>query len=349
VGEDTRNAELAGDGHLVRLEPRTFEDLRALDADSRDDERPFRVVKRVSEINEGMYESFVGPVVRAFVNEHTAEAARQMQPSRIQRWLYSEQNPAMRPISAMADAVRGQRFEAEADNPFRILEAAGSRMIEQTLDAYRDARDQWAETMFYAIYDNPMAEAAVGLHEMQAKRAARIPRAIWNRYLELEREATEERMDSGDFVDALIRSVIYVSGGSLDERAFNMMQQVREQVPEAAALKIDKLRERFRRQARVISLDVDRALAGLPHIVREKARRAELAELVRTVEMARDPSAEQLRRLQRVEEALHLEPAELEASTRAAGKSGSGARSGRASISAGLGRKPRVRARRVRG
>jgi hypothetical protein len=349
VDADTQNAELAGDAHLVRLEPRTFEDLRALDADSRDDERPFRVVKRISEINEGMYETFVGPFVRALVNENTADAVRQMQPSRMQRWLYSERNPAMRPISALADVVRAQRIEAEADNPFRIMEEAGSRMIEQSLDAYRDARDQWAETMFYAIYDNPLAEAAVGLHEMQAKRAARIPKAIWNRYLELEREATEERMDSGDFVDALIRGVIYVSAGSLDERAFNMMQQVREQVPEAAELKIDRLRERFRRQARVIALDAERALAGLPLIVREKSRRMELAELVRTVEMARDPSAEQLQRLRRVEEALHMEPAEREASARAAGRGGSGARSGRASISVGRGRKPRVRARRIRG
>jgi hypothetical protein len=349
VDGEAANSELLGDGHFVRLEPRTFDDLRALDADARDDERPFRVVKRVSEINEGLYETFLGPVVRALTNEQTAEAVRQMQPSRMQRWFYSERNPAMKPVSALADMVRTQRVESEPDNPMRVMEETASQVIEQSLNAYRDARDQWAETMFYAIYANPLVEAMLGLHDMKTKRAPRIPRAIWNRYLELQFEATEERMESGDFIDALIRGLLYAAGGPLDERAFRMMQQVRDEISEAAGLSISDLRERFRRQARVLALDSQRALAGMPKLVRDKSRRAELAVIVRKVENARSPDADLLLRLKHIEEALNLEPSERENAQSVGSRSGSGARSGRAAITRSGGRRPRVRARRARG
>jgi hypothetical protein len=338
----SKASERIGDGHLVRLEARTFDDLRALDADARDDERAFRVVKRVSEINEGLYETYAGPLVRALTNEQTAEALRQTQPSRLQRWLYSERNPAMRQVMALAELVRMQRNEIEEDNPYRVLEQSGARWIEQSLDAYRDARDRWSEVLFYSIYDNPVTEAMVGLHEMQAKRAPRVPRAIWQRYLELQCEASEARMQSGDFVDALIRCVLYAAGGSLDERAFQTMQAVRDRMPDAAGVTITELRERVRRQARVLALDPARALAGLPHLVRERTRRVELSELVRTIEEARGPDEAIERRLLQIEEALRIDP-EHATTDRAPALAGRGSRSGRASIDAGQGRRVRAR------
>ena len=59
----------------MRFEARTVEDILALD-DGREDEQPFETVARISEINEGLYETFVSPWVRLWVNEATAEALR---------------------------------------------------------------------------------------------------------------------------------------------------------------------------------------------------------------------------------------------------------------------------------
>jgi hypothetical protein len=327
--DEARDADVILDSHFVRLEPRTFDDLRALDSDARDDERAFRVVKRISEINEGLYETFLGPFVRGFATEQSAQAIREAQPSRVLRWMYSERNPTMRPVAALADAVRGQRAAVDDDNPFRRAEAVGAQVIEQSLDLYRDIRDRWAEAAFYAIYGNPVAEAMVGLHEMQEKRAPRIPQAVWSRYLELEQEATEVRMDNGDFVDALIRSLLYAAGGSLDERAFRTLESVRSGIPGAADMSIGELRVRARRQARALALDEDRALAGLARIVREPAGRAELARIVRSVEQARDPDSEIQRRVQRIEQVLLQESDVRERTVRASGRAAS-AQSGRA-------------------
>ena len=60
--------------YLIRFEPRTIDDILALD-DGREDEQAFEVVKRVSQINQGLYDTFVSPVVKAMSNEATARGA----------------------------------------------------------------------------------------------------------------------------------------------------------------------------------------------------------------------------------------------------------------------------------
>jgi hypothetical protein len=121
-----------------------------------------------------------------------------------------------------------------------------------------------------------------------------------------------------------------------------MMVEVRERLPEAAEIGIGEIRERFRRQARVLALDPARALAGLPHLVRDKARRAELSNLVRAIEQAREPDEATLQRLQQIDEALRL-GGEQASAVRTAVPPGAAARSGRASVSVGGGRRPRAR------
>ena len=59
--------------YLIQFAPRTIEDILALD-DGREDERAFEVVERVSRINQGLYDTFASPFVKAMSNEATASA-----------------------------------------------------------------------------------------------------------------------------------------------------------------------------------------------------------------------------------------------------------------------------------
>ena len=59
-------ADLLPGKYLVRFEGRTIEDILALD-DGREDEQAFETVARISEINEGLYDTFVEPVGPACV------------------------------------------------------------------------------------------------------------------------------------------------------------------------------------------------------------------------------------------------------------------------------------------
>ena len=74
-------ADLLPGQYLVRFEGRTIGDILAL-GDGREHEQAFETVARISEINEGLYDTFVSPWVRLWSNEASAEALRLMHPLR---------------------------------------------------------------------------------------------------------------------------------------------------------------------------------------------------------------------------------------------------------------------------
>ena len=158
--------------YLVQFQPRTIDDILKLD-DGRGDERAFEVVNRVSQINQGLYETFLSPVVKALSNEGAARVMRDLNPARMERWAFSDVNPWMWWVKPMADWVRANRQPVAPDNPFVQLEKKVSGQIEEALDRYRDARDAASERLFKALYESPWLSAAVGCPAA----AASAPRA----------------------------------------------------------------------------------------------------------------------------------------------------------------------------
>ena len=94
--------------------------------------------------------------------EAGAEARRQLSPMRTRRYLFSDMNPFMMPIRAMAGLARDHRAPAAADNPFLALEKAWADGVERSIDAWRDARDAWIESAFHAIYGGLAAVGVTG-------------------------------------------------------------------------------------------------------------------------------------------------------------------------------------------
>ena len=89
--------------YLFRLEARTLNDIRALGGNNAEDDKRFATVERVSEINQGLYRTFADPGVRAAVTEPVAEAMRAMHPNRLRFAMFSDANPFMQPVKALAE------------------------------------------------------------------------------------------------------------------------------------------------------------------------------------------------------------------------------------------------------
>src|SRR5215211_2615953 len=121
---DTANPELAAGEWIMRCERRTLDDIRAMGGNDLADERRFATAARVSEINLALYRAFAQPVVRAMTSAPIADAMRQLHPLRLQYELFSDANPLMAPVKAMAERAREDRQPAGADNPFPALQAA---------------------------------------------------------------------------------------------------------------------------------------------------------------------------------------------------------------------------------
>ena len=109
--------ELIEGRYLIKFEMRTIDDILAL-GDGREHERAFKVVKRVSEVNQSLYDTFLSPLVQAMSNEMTAQWSRMLQQDRLQRYMISDMNPAMWPLKFFAPMVREQRKPVSTDNPF---------------------------------------------------------------------------------------------------------------------------------------------------------------------------------------------------------------------------------------
>ena len=62
---DAANPELIGGDWIVRFEPRTLDDVRAIVQPDPENERRFATVRRVSEINLGLYRTLFQPFVQA--------------------------------------------------------------------------------------------------------------------------------------------------------------------------------------------------------------------------------------------------------------------------------------------
>src|SRR5262249_51778458 len=102
-------------------------------------------------------------IVRALVNPQLAEWMHQLHPLRLQYELFSNADPMMAPVAAMAERVRENRRPVAADNPFVAMQENASRQIVAALDAWRQASETFAERCFFRVYGSPTLQAAAGI------------------------------------------------------------------------------------------------------------------------------------------------------------------------------------------
>jgi hypothetical protein len=261
--------------YLIQFMPRTTDDILALD-DGRKDEQAFEVVNRVSQINQGLYDTFASPIVKAMSNEATARVLRETNPARLERWFFSDMNPWMLWVKSMAETVRANRRPVG--------------QIEQALDQYRDVRDEMSERMFKAIYESPWLAAAVGADAQNLGR--RGPQSTtWEQdeLKRLKRQEFEAGVEQGTLLDAWARLVIYVrpEGVGVDERPFNMVRRMIEELKPENVPPLAALKAAVKRQAFILALDEERAIAALPKLAPEMRHRRQGFDVARMVMKSR--------------------------------------------------------------
>jgi pimeloyl-ACP methyl ester carboxylesterase len=300
------------ESYTVRFEARTFDHLHAYD-DGRDDEAPFRSVAKVSEINEGLYETYLGPMVRATATEATAKMTRALNPARVRFAGFSDLNPWMLGVKAAAEIVRSNRAEAPADNPLRAAEAAAVGRIETALERYTVQRDLAQEQMFKAIWTNPLMVALTG--EAASFADSRKPKKALDRaYGDLARlklAAIRARETEGTFVEAVLRVVnaAIKAVGGVDARAMAAAQEIKASHPAFQGLSRAEFLREMREAALMVAFDEDAALEALPLLLKTDAeRRDALAVLRKLTEWRPEVAPEVEAVIARVSAILGIEP-----------------------------------------
>jgi hypothetical protein len=261
-------ADLIAGDYLVRFETRTFDDIRSLGVNDREDDKKFAAVARISEINLALYRTFVQPWVRMCANEGGADWLRQMHPLHLQYAMFSPHNPFLGLISSAAALARENRRPVSKDNPFWVAQNWFADLTEIWLDAYRDVRDCALETTFHALYGAPFVQALVGPNgsdeNLRAKPAGDTFHAqfVASRVQEL-----KEQIPEGGAREALIRALIYVRmpDGVVDERGFNFLRKIRKEA--GKGLTLSEFKKLVRDQYLMLLVDERRAVDAIPEML----------------------------------------------------------------------------------
>ena len=300
---EAANPELIGGDWIVRFEPRTLADLRAIVRPSPENELRFAATRRVSEINLGLYRTLFQPFVQAFANTQTAAWLHKLNPAELPYELFSDRNPLMQQIARLAEQIRHQRQPTAPDNPLLQVQAMLSDGIIAALDGYRDLRDRSLEQIFLAIYSAPLLQALVGLRGSDEP-PRRHPGIEPERLAFIQQRIAElkARLAEGGLREAAIRGLVYIGleGPGVDERAFAALRQMRDQ---HSGLTLAEFKQVLREQFFALLLDRDGALAAIPQMLpADAAVRAEaLARIRQVVAAVGAPTGERAERLARIE------------------------------------------------
>lgn len=302
---DTANPDLAHGDWIMRCEARTLDDIRALGGNDVAEDRSFAAAARVSEINLALYRTFAQPFVRAAVTAQAADLMYRLHPLRVQYEAMSDANPLAAMLAPAADLVRENRVEAGKDNPFLTLQETMSRQIIAGLNAWRDARDSFSETLFKAIYGSPVVQAMVGIDPSSERPLRKAGKSALHREL-VERRIAElkSHIGKGGLREAVVRALLYVGmpRASVDERGFEMVRRIRRSQEDMPPISLQDFKALVREQFFLLLIDPDGAIAALPAMLpQDAAARAKAMAIIREVlAAAGDIDGESKARLQRI-------------------------------------------------
>ncbi|MCI3204809.1 MULTISPECIES: DUF3141 domain-containing protein [Pandoraea] len=263
--DDTLHGELADGDYVMSIQRRSVDDVRAIVQPDTESDKRFAAVAHLSDIHLGLYRSLVQPWVRAMVTPTSAYWMRVLHPLRVSYELWSDRNPFAVPFADKAERVRDARHPVSPENPFLALETAVSSAIEQSLNFYRDVRDDGYEKAFELIYGQPWVQALAGLHGSDGT-AVRVHPGTSPEHVAFVKEALALRrheLHQGGVLEAGIRALLWVHRlhGEADERQFNLARSL----PRGdAQISIERFREIIRRQAGLLRMAPDAAMEAIP-------------------------------------------------------------------------------------
>jgi uncharacterized protein DUF3141 len=299
----TLESELVTGDWVMRCEPRTLDDIRALGGNDVSDDRRFATAAHVSEINLALYQQFWRPVIRSATNPVWADWLRELHPLRLQFKVFSDRNPVVAAIAPIADVVSKRRHRPKANNPFLAIQEMVSTAIEAGLNFSRDINATISEATFLSLYGSPALQAAVGIDPASKQSVRTVAKTALHREL-LQKRISElkSRVAIGGLREAVIRALLYMAmapGRAFDERGFQLVRRIRQ---ENRGIPLAEFKAMIREQFNILLIDEVAALRALPALLPASAdaRKKALALISRIMGATGEKTLEGQRRLREI-------------------------------------------------
>jgi len=265
---ETHNADLAFGDYVMTFERRHLADIEKIVEPNIEDDRRFATVSRISQVNQGLYKSFLQPLVKLMVTPQSTEWLQKTNPLRLPYEAMSDKNPLIASMGPMAVQVKNHRQTISPDNPFLLFETQVSKSIESTLDLWGQWRDALVEQTFMTIYGSPLVQDIAGLGAKEG--APRSHPGVSPEHIDFvnkRRDELQKLVSCGGIREASIRVLMYISQaqGGVDERSFNLIRRLRS--TEEHRLTLDAFKRIVREQAMVMVVDPHGAIEALPDLL----------------------------------------------------------------------------------
>jgi hypothetical protein len=220
--------------------------------------------------------------------------------------MFSDANPFMGPVKAMAEQVRSDRKPVSKDNPFLAMQERMSQQIVAGFDMWREATEKLAERTFLTIYGTPALQAACGIDsdskERSLRKAARSP--LHQQFVERRIAELRSQINSGGLREAMVRATLYVGMArhAVDERGFETIRRMRLASTDHQKLTLSQFKQLVREQFFMLLIDEEATLAAIPSLLPadSEARRTALAAIQDVVSASGKLTGEAAERMKRI-------------------------------------------------
>ena len=133
---DTPNADLAYGDYVLTFERRHLSDVEKIVQHREDDDRRFAAVSRLSQVNIGLYKSFMQPWIKAIGTPHNSERMQKLHPLRLPYEAISDMNPWVAAVAPVAVQDDDLRIQTARSNPFLLEEWQIAKSVESECYGY---------------------------------------------------------------------------------------------------------------------------------------------------------------------------------------------------------------------
>jgi Protein of unknown function (DUF3141) len=261
------SSEGEGGGFDLYIEERGLDDIRALGCNSLEDEREFAAVARVSELNNALYKTFLQPWIKMMSGPQVARAVLELNPLRLGYSFWSDRNPMMRAVAPLAQHALAKHIPASTDNTFIAMQQQFSKSMVDTLNLFRDLRDDLVERSFHAVYGSPVMQAACGISQDDAPprpRPGLSPSVL--AAAEKEKRRLKGRIAEGTPLDAVARMLVYVGRAQhrIEKSTFDALRKLLLAHPEVSPA---EFKAAVREQWAILAVDERAAIEALPQLL----------------------------------------------------------------------------------
>jgi len=283
--------------HSVRFEERGIEDILALD-DGLLDEDDFHTVAALSKFNDRLYRTFVSPWVRMAVNEWSADLIRNLHPLRVSCYSFSDANPWMMPLKFLTPVVNKTRKPVSQNNPLVAMEKSVSKIISDSLNMYRDIRDQTQEFWFKSIYGNRGMLSYLKEQAIEEDGKEEVCEESWLK-----------EIDKGGFTEGVVRIMLMMAhvDEGLQRRVLKTYDEVVAADKRLKVLKEEDFKQIIRQQSCILNADEKKALKALSTMIPKKKDRSDAMAIAERIALAdHEIDKEEKKLLDRIRKALDM-------------------------------------------